>query len=115
MTLADLHFTTQDKSIIATLTGEIDLSNADSIGQALTSRVSNQALALIFDLSRADYLDSAAIQLMYRLRDRLQARGQSLKLVIPRASPADDALRLAGVASHLDTVETVEAALHTVG
>ena len=115
MTLADLQFKARDKSIVATLTGEIDLSNADNIGQALASRVSNQAFALIFDLTHVDYLDSAAIQLIYRLRDRLQARGQALKLVIPRSSPADDALRLAGVARHLETLETVEAALVAVG
>ena len=111
MRLADVHFRTRGRAIVASLTGEVDLSNAASIGDALTETVPNHALALVLDLSGVDYLDSAGIQLLYRLREELRVRGQVLRLVIPGSSPANDALRLAGVARHVDTADTVDGAL----
>jgi anti-anti-sigma factor len=109
--LADVRFTHSGQALVAQLTGEVDLSNAESLRTAITEATPNQSLALVFDLSQVDYLDSAGIQLIYQLRADLRARGQSLRLVIPASSPATDALRLAGVSRHLETVETLEAAL----
>jgi anti-anti-sigma factor len=109
--LADIHFSDHDRVAVAHLTGEIDLSNADSIESAITESTPNHALALILDVSALDYLDSAGIHLVYRLREKLRARGQSLRLVIPAESPANDALRLAGVPQVVATAQTLEAAL----
>ena len=66
---------------------------------------------LLLNLSGVDYLDSAGIQMLFRLREELRIRGQVLRLVIPGSSPANDALRLAGVARHVDTADTVDGAL----
>jgi anti-sigma B factor antagonist len=109
--LADIRFSDHDRVAVARLMGEIDLSNADSIESAITESTPNRALALILDVSALDYLDSAGIHLVYRLREKLQARGQSLRLVIPAESPANDALRLAGIAQVVDTAPTLEEAL----
>ena len=109
--LADVRFTHVGRVVVAHLTGEVDISNADSLRNAIGEATPNQSLALVFDLSDIDYLDSAGIQLIYQLRADLRGRGQSLRLVIPAGSPATDALRLAGVARHLETVETLDAAL----
>ena len=111
MNLADIHFSDHDRVAVARLTGEIDLSNAGSIESAITESTPNRALALILDVSALDYLDSAGIHLIYRLREKLRARGQSLRLVIPADSPANDALRLAGVSQVVATAQTLEAAL----
>ena len=97
--------------VIARLTGEVDLSNANSIEIAVAEATPNHALALILDVSAVDYLDSAGIHLIYRLREKLRARGQGLRLVIPAHSPANDALRLAGVWRNIETSETLDAAL----
>jgi anti-anti-sigma factor len=110
--LADVQFSGRGRVVIARMTGEIDLSNAEQIGTAITREMPNSALALALDLSDVDYLDSAGIRLIYRLRETLRARGQSLRLVIPAASPANDALRLAGVLQHVETLETLDDALH---
>jgi anti-anti-sigma factor len=114
VTLADVQFSDRGQALIAHMTGEIDLSNADQIGAAIALEMSNSSLALVFDLSDMDYLDSAGIRLIYQLRESLRARGQSLRLIIPAASPANDALRLAGVLQHIETVETLDDALHEV-
>lgn len=111
MNLADIRFSDHDRVAVARLTGEVDLSNVDSIESAITESTPNQALALILDVSAVDYLDSAGIHLVYRLRDKVRARGQSLRLVIPPDSPANDALRLAGIAQVVETAPTLEEAL----
>jgi anti-sigma B factor antagonist len=109
--LADVQFSDHERVVVARLTGEIDLSNAAGIERAIAEAIPNQALALILDVSALDYLDSAGIHLVYKLRNLLRARGQALRLVVPVASPSNDALRLAGVSRNVDMAETVEAAL----
>jgi anti-sigma B factor antagonist len=111
LSLADVQFTDRGQAVVAQVTGEVDLSNAESIRNAITDVTSNSSLAVVLDLSELDYLDSAGIQLIYQLREDLRARGQELRLVIPPGSPATDALRLAGVERHLETTAAVEDAL----
>lgn len=111
MKLADVQFSEHERVVVARLKGEVDLSNADSIETAIVEATPNHALALILDVSALDYLDSAGIHLIYKLRQKLRARGQTLRLVIPTESPAHDALRLAGVSHNVDTAESLEAAM----
>ena len=111
MKLADVQFSDHERVVVARLTGEIDLSNADSIERAIAEATPNHVLALVLDVSALDYLDSAGIHLIYKLREKLRARGQTLRLVIPPESPANDALRLAGVSRNVDTAETLAEAM----
>ena len=111
MKLADVRFSDHERVMVARLTGEIDLSNAESIENAIAEATPNHVLGVILDVSALDYLDSAGIHLIYKLREKLRARGQALRLVIPADSPAHDALRLAGVPRNVDTAETLEAAI----
>jgi anti-sigma B factor antagonist len=111
MNQADAHFSERGRTVIAKLTGEIDLSNAESLGAAVVEGIPNHQLDLVLDLTSLDYVDSAGIQLIYRLRELLRVRGQSLCLVVPEQSPAQDALRLAGVTLQIPMYRTVEGAL----
>jgi anti-anti-sigma factor len=111
MNLTDVQITTEDGVVLVRVTGEVDLSNARGIEEAIAVATPNHAAGVVLDLSPLDYLDSAGIQLLYGLREQLQVRGQGLGLVVPAASPAGDALRLAGVMAHLEIHETVESAL----
>ncbi len=111
MRISDAQFSVRGTAMIARLTGEIDLSNAEAIGDAIVLEVPNRAAALVLDLSDVDYIDSAGIRLVFQLRTKLRARGQDLLLVVAPSSAAGDALRLAGVAASIDTVESVDQAL----
>jgi anti-anti-sigma factor len=66
---------------------------------------------VVLDLGAVDYLDSAGIHLIYRLRENLRARGQTLIVAIPAESPVQDSLRLAGVTRHLPITSSVDEAL----
>jgi anti-sigma B factor antagonist len=111
MNLADIQLSTEGSVVIAAITGELDISNVNGIEQAVLVATSNQVELVLMDLSEVEYLDSAGIHLVYRLREKLQSRGQSLRLILPEDSPAADALRLAGVMNHLEIRPTVEAGL----
>ena len=111
MTLADVHCTDHGNAKVATVAGEIDLSNTQSIRRVITQAMPNGLLVLILDLSRVDFFDSAGIQLIYQLREDLRARGQVLQLVIPSSSPTNDAFSLAGLPRHVEVLATLDDAL----
>jgi anti-sigma B factor antagonist len=109
--LADVQFDSRDQVVEATVTGEVDLSNATQMCDAIGEATPNTALGVVLDLSHVDYLDSAGIHLIYRLRENLRARVQKLMLAIPAESPVQDSLRLAGVTQHLPIASSVDEAL----
>jgi anti-anti-sigma factor len=111
MTLADVQITLASSALIAHVTGEIDMSNAEDVGATVIGATPSEAQGVILDLSGLDYLDSAGIYVIYGMRTSLQARGQSLILVIPPASPVHDSLRLAGAERPGEVAEAVEEAL----
>ena len=96
MRLADLFVESAHGIVHARVSGEIDLSNATGLRRELERAVPNDAAGLILDLSAVDYLDSAGIHLIYRLREDLRTRNQQLRLVLPSDSPVSATLRLAG-------------------
>jgi anti-anti-sigma factor len=111
MRLADLTLRIDGDVLVASLAGDIDMSNAEDLGAALMDATRNDLIGVVVDFSELDYLDSAGVQLIYRLRERLRARGQELRLAIPENSPVVDALRLAGATSYVKAAPAVEEAL----
>ena len=85
--------------IVAGLAGEIDMTNAEYVRDELTAAVPNDAHALVLDLTRTQYLDSAAIELLFELSRRLGRRRQQLRLVVPPTSPLTSLLTLTDVGS----------------
>ena len=114
MTLADLQITLARHALIARLSGEIDMSNAEEMGATVIGATPNEASGVILDLGGVEYLDSAGIYVIYGMRASLQARGQSLILVIPPESPVHDALRLSGAERPGEVAATVDEALSTI-
>jgi anti-sigma B factor antagonist len=115
MTLASLDHEWRGELLLARLEGEIDMSNAEELHDALTALTPNSAIALVLDLSAVEYLDSAGIQLLYRLREGLSRRGQELRLAIPEHSSVNDTLRLAGIGRDASTFSSVADACAPTG
>ena len=108
--LARLEVRTSDGVVIASITGEIDMSNAVQSGQAVLAPMRNETVGLVLDLAELTYLDSAGIRVIYDLNERLQDRGQKLALVVPPQAPTMGALRLTGVLELVPVVATADEA-----
>jgi anti-anti-sigma factor len=111
---ADVRFETVGRVVVARIEGEIDMSNAGGLGTAITGRVTSDALAVVLHLGAVDYLDSAGIQVVFELRERLSRRGQQIRLVLPPGSPVASALHYADVPRTFGVAETEEAAIADV-
>jgi anti-anti-sigma factor len=114
-TSAEIAVEREGATVVARLTGEIDMTNATYIGEELTKAVPNEAVGLVIDLSGTRYLDSAAIELLFDLARRLSRRRQRLMLALPRSSPLRRVLVLTDVASAAPLHDTVEEALAGAG
>jgi anti-sigma B factor antagonist len=77
MALADLSVEAVEQAVVARVDGEIDMSNASELGTTISRQVPNEAAALVVDLSDVGYLDSAAIQVIYELHERLRSRASA--------------------------------------
>jgi anti-sigma B factor antagonist len=101
--------------VLASMRGEVDLSNAPSVRQRLLAAIPNAAAALVLDLSGTDYLDSSGLALIFELSERLAARGQRIALVVPEGSVIKRVLVLTGVEHVAPMLPSVEAALRAAG
>ena len=112
MRIADLSIETRGPVVLARLSGDIDMSNVGQLRDELSRATRNDALGLVVDLSEVEYLDSAGIQLIHRLREGLRTHGQRMRLVIPPDSIIRGTLRLAGVDWNEEIVSSADAGEH---
>ena len=114
MTLADVQITLAPNALVARVTGEVDMSNAEEMGASVIGATPNESQGVVLDLAGVDYLDSAGIYVIFGMRASLQARGQRLILVIPPESPVHDTLRLSGAERPGEMAMTVPDALRAI-
>jgi anti-anti-sigma factor len=78
--------------------GEVDMSNAGELSATIEGLVPNGASNVAVDLSETTYMDSAGIQLLFLLAERLKARRHELRVIVPRDAPIRPVLELTGLA-----------------
>ena len=111
MTSAEVAIERRDGTIVAHLSGEVDMTNSARVREELLISVPNDALALVVDLNGCRYLDSAAIEVLFDLARRLARRRQELRLVLPQTSPLARVLTFTDVQSVAGMHETLDSAL----
>ncbi len=67
--------------------------------------------ALVLDLTETRYLDSAGIDMLFRLGERLRERRARLVLVIPDSSPLRRLVEIVGLPRSAPVCQTLEQAL----
>jgi anti-anti-sigma factor len=108
---ADIVLDRRGGSIVARLSGEVDMSNASYVREQLLASTPNDALALVLDISGCRYLDSAAIEVLFDVSRRLGRRRQELRLVMPPQSPLRRVIELTEVHTAAPVYESLETAL----
>ena len=102
-TPVSIDFAQHDGIPVATVRGEIDLSNIADVRAAIAGAMTNASRALIVDLSETTYMDSRGIHLLFELAERL-ARSQQQFLVVV---PADSPIRKLLLITHLEQVAVI--------
>jgi len=96
---------------VVKVSGEVDMSNCGYIDNVVATTVSNQAFALILDLSEVTYVDSAGVRLLYQLDARLEVHQQRLIVLVPAGAAILRTLQAAGVIGSLMLASSLDAAL----
>ena len=109
--LEELRFEPLGNVVLASVRGEVDLSNALSVKRELLDAVPNTASALVLDLSETEHLDSSGVRLIFELAERLERRGQKLELVVPDDSIIKRILVLTEVHQVVPLFTSVDAVL----
>ena len=84
--LASLTASEHGASLVLIISGEVDISNIDSIAEAIYA-LPNTEEGLLIDLSGVSYLDSSAVSLLHDLAMRLRSRAQRMIVVSPPETP----------------------------
>jgi anti-anti-sigma factor len=92
--LADSRFEVRDGQPVAWITGEVDASNAERLGDRVYDSVSNQALGLVIELSDVTYIDSAGVRLLFDLAGRLERRQLALHFITADGSHVAEVLAI---------------------
>ena len=84
--LASLTAAEHGAGLVLIISGEVDISNIDSIAEAIYA-LPNTEEGLLIDLSDVSYLDSSAVSLLHDLAMRLRSRAQRMIVVSPPETP----------------------------
>jgi len=98
-------------AIVASVSGDIDGSNAAELRRAIAERVPSTARSLIMDLTSTTYIDSTGVELLFELARRLSARRQIFTVVVPKGSGVRKVLELCDIGSAAVLVESQDDAL----
>lgn len=90
---------------------DIDAANAATIQQQLGDALGPDSLSLIVDLGDTRYVDSAGIDMLLRLSDRLDHRRAKLLLVIPDGAQLKRLAVIVGLPDAIATHPTLPAAM----
>ena len=112
--MAEVRIEREEKTVVAALTGEVDMSNAASVRLQIAESVTPDDDALVVDLSELSFIDSAGLHTLIELGTVLDERRQQLLLCLPQGSTIRRAIEIIGlpraISIHSDQGEAMEAA-----
>lgn len=97
---------------IARARQDIDAANAAQVREELISLLDGGTHCIVLDLGGVRYIDSAGIDMLFRLSERLRQRRASLQLVLPADSHLRRLMEIVALPSVVPVHETVERARH---
>ena len=97
MPMAEVRYEREDETVVAIITGEVDMSNATSVRQEIAASVTPDDDAVIIDMSELSFIDSAGLHAMIELGTVLEERRQQLLLCLPPKSTIRRAIEIIGL------------------
>ncbi len=100
--------------VVARTSRDIDAANAETVRMRLAEAVDERTQALVLDLSDSYYVDSAGIDMLFRLAALLADRRNELRIVLPEDAPLRRLAEIVGLPSVIGLDSDVEAAVVAV-
>lgn len=100
---------------VGRLSGEIDVTQVPVIRDRLYRALDNRGDGLLIDLSDATYIDSAVVNLLFELADRLRTHQMRLAVVVPEGGLVDRVLEIVDLRSVVDVHRGFDEALAALG
>ncbi|HVW41820.1 MAG TPA: STAS domain-containing protein [Amycolatopsis sp.] len=97
MTTARVEAEVRGDTACITISGEIDLANANLVQDQIHAAITNDVTIVMLDLSGLDYLDSAGLRVLFTLADRLRVLQMGLELLVAPQSAVRKAVELSGL------------------
>ena len=102
-----VRLTDHDGVTVAALPPDVDAANAARVRQELASAVPHGSRDIVVDLRDTRYLDSAGIDMLFRLGQRLSERRAVLRIVLPAESQLRRLARIVALERGMRLHETV--------
>jgi anti-anti-sigma factor len=104
-----------NKVPVARSRGDIDLANALQLRDELADCLGPDGDVLVLDLTDTAYVDSAGLDMLFRLSERLRQRRARLVLVMPADSQLTRLAKIVGLENAVRIHPTLEEALEDAG
>jgi anti-sigma B factor antagonist len=101
----------RDEVPVARSRGDIDAANASRLREELAECMTPGANVLVLDLTDTAYVDSAGLDMLFRLSERLRQRRARLLLVIAAGSPLARLAKIVALENAVAIHATVKDAL----
>ena len=108
--MADIAPATTAPLTVVMLPDEIDMANADAIGEDFAAALAPGVRVVISDMTATTFCDSAGINMLIRARKQAAAKGAEIRLLLPCPSVLR-VLKMQGVDALLPVYHSMEAAL----
>jgi anti-anti-sigma factor len=104
----------RDNVVVAAITGELDVSNAARLEQAIAGEIDERAAGLVLDLAGLVFMDSSGVHMLFELARRLRVLRRGFALVLTEGSAPWRVLELSGSQPMQWVHPTEEAAIAAV-
>jgi anti-anti-sigma factor len=99
---------------IAHVGGELEVSSVGPVRERMLAAVENHDAGLVIDLSDASYVDSAGVNLLFEVAERLALRQLSFAIVCPEGGVVERVLVLVNLAAVAQVHRSVDDAVRAV-
>ena len=84
----------RDDVVVARLSGELDISVAETTGRKIADAVPSAALGVVVDMSGLEFMDSSGVSMLFSLARQVGSHRQQLRVVAPPERPVSRVLQI---------------------
>ena len=99
---------------VARLGEEFEISTALTVRDELLEAMSNRDHGIVIDLQEVSFMDSAGINVLFELAERLGSRQQRVAVVLPERAVVRRVAELVGLGSTVNVCENVDEAVGAI-